>query len=66
MVNKTLDNFTDKDLLLFKSKYPQYIHELDNLTELSEGDIDQEKEDVLKLEITSFGKNDRMAPDAAK
>ena len=56
IVNTTLDNFTDKDFALFKAKYPERLHELDNLTDLSKKDINQEKEDVLKLEITSFFK----------
>ncbi|MDX8338769.1 hypothetical protein SLH46_06230 [Draconibacterium sp. IB214405] len=54
--NKTLDNFTDKDFSSFALNYPKRVYELDNLTDLSKRDIDQEKEDVLKLEITSFVK----------
>jgi len=30
------------------------VHELDNLCELSKGEIDESKEEVLKLELTSF------------
>jgi hypothetical protein len=56
IVNKTPDNFSDKDFDMFRSRYPAFIHELDNLTELSKNDINQEKEEVLKLEITSFVK----------
>lgn len=56
IVNKTLDNFTDKDIELFRSYYPSRIHELDNLSEISNKDVDQDKEEVLKLEITSFVK----------
>ena len=54
VLNKSLDVFNDKDFDLFCIKYPQLVHELDNLTELSHEKINREKEEVLKLEITSF------------
>lgn len=54
VVNKSLDVFTDKDFDLICIKYPQMVHELDNLTEISHEKINKEKEEILKLEITSF------------
>lgn len=54
VLNKSLNVFTDKDFDLFCIKFPQLVHELDNLTELSHEKINKEKEEVLKLEITSF------------
>ncbi|MFW5983200.1 MAG: hypothetical protein ACOCQ4_01770 [bacterium] len=56
VVHKSLDKFTDDDESKFKSLFSQYIFDLDNITEISDEDIDVEKEDVLKLELTSFVK----------
>ncbi|MFW6275213.1 MAG: hypothetical protein ACOC2M_01105 [bacterium] len=56
ILNKTPDKFTDDDEAAFKNLFPQYIHELDNISDISERDIDSEKEEVLKLEVTSFVK----------
>lgn len=53
---KPLDQFTDNDELEFQTIFPKRIHELDNLTDISKKDIDEEKEEVLKLELTSFVK----------
>jgi hypothetical protein len=56
IIGKSLDNFTDNDEALLKTKLKKLIGELDNLTDLSKKDIDTEREEVLKLEITSFVK----------
>jgi hypothetical protein len=40
----------------FQTIFPRRIHELDNLTDISEKDIDEAKEEILKLELTSFVK----------
>jgi len=56
IINKSLDQFTDDDEKAFQVRFPQLIYELDNLTEISKNEIDQDKEDVLKLEITTFVK----------
>jgi len=56
VMNKTLDKFNDNDEEAFLLRFPQLIHELDNFTEISEDEIDKTKEDVMKLEITSFVK----------
>ncbi len=56
VVNKSLDQFSDEEEKVFKIRFVQLIHELDNLTDISKKDIDVEKEEVLKLEITSFVK----------
>lgn len=53
---KPLDQFTDNDELEFHTIFPKRIHELDNLTDISKKDIDDDKEEVLKLELTSFVK----------
>jgi hypothetical protein len=56
IISKPLDQFTDEDENTFKINFPRRIHELDNLTEISQKDIDETKEEVFKLELTSFVK----------
>lgn len=56
IINKSLDKFTDDDEKAFQIRFPQLVHELDNLTEISKGEIDEDKEEVLKFEITTFVK----------
>lgn len=56
IMGKSLDQFTDDDEQAFKTNFPRKIHELDNLTDISKKDIDEGKEEVLKLELTSFVK----------
>lgn len=56
VVGKSLDQFTDDDEQTFQSIFPKRIHELDNLTDISKKDVDEAKEEVLKLELTSFVK----------
>ena len=56
IMGKPLDQFTDDDELGFQTIFPRRIHELDNLTDISEKDIDEAKEEILKLELTSFVK----------
>lgn len=53
---KLLDEFTDDDEQGFQTIFPRRVHELDNLTDISKKDIDEAKEEVLKLELTSFVK----------
>ena len=54
--SKQLDQFTDIDEQDFRTIFPRRIHELDNLTDISQKDIDEEKEEIFKLELTSFVK----------
>jgi hypothetical protein len=56
IMGKPLDHFTDDDELGFQIIFPKRVHELDNLTDISKKDIDETKEEVLKLELTSFVK----------
>jgi uncharacterized FlaG/YvyC family protein len=53
-VGKPLDMFDDEDEYKLYENLKGIIHELDNLCELSETDINFDKEEVFKLEITSF------------
>jgi len=54
--SKPLDQFTDEDEHDFITVFPRRIHELDNLTDISQKDIDEAKEEIFKLELTSFVK----------
>ena len=56
IIGKSLDQFTDDDEMGFQNIFPRRIHELDNLTDISKKDIDEAKEEILKLELTSFVK----------
>ncbi|MEO5777370.1 MAG: hypothetical protein ABIQ27_10710 [Flavobacterium sp.] len=54
VVGKTLDFITDEEEAKLYSSFTELIRELDNLCEISSKDVDEEKEDIFKIEITSF------------
>lgn len=54
VVGKPLNAITDEDEKKLFDKFPEMIHELDNFTELSSSSYDQEKEEVLKLEVSDL------------
>lgn len=56
-IDKRLDSFNDNDEKLLHEKFVHYLHQLDNLCELSKTNIDYDNEDIVKLEITSFVEN---------
>jgi hypothetical protein len=53
-IGKSLENISDSEISILKNKIIENIRELDNYTEISIKDIDTDKEEVIKLEITSF------------
>jgi len=53
-VGKPLTNLLDEDEALLYEKVRELMFELDNLTEISNIDIDEKNEEVLNLQITSF------------
>ena len=53
-VGKPLSNLLDSDEELLYERVREMMFELDNLTEISEIEIDETKEDILNLQITSF------------
>jgi len=53
-VGKPLNLFSDEDEVMLFDKIKDLVYELDNLSEISRDDVDDEIEEVLKLEITSF------------
>jgi len=55
-INKSLTSITDEDELILFDRVKDLVYELDNLCELSVSTVDDEQEEVLKLEITSLVK----------
>lgn len=55
-IGKPLDSITDDDELLMYDRLSEMVYELDNLCEISKANINDDKEEVLKLEITSLMK----------
>lgn len=53
-VGKSLDRFDDTDENVLYEKLSSLTHELDNLCDISSGDIEFDKEDAFKVEITSY------------
>ena len=53
-IGKTLDKISDDEISLLKNRILDNIWELDNYTELSKENVDIEREEVIKLEVTSF------------
>jgi hypothetical protein len=57
VTGKALENFTDEDELLLYEKFKATILELDSLTNLSKGDIDEANEEVIGVKIDTFFSN---------
>jgi hypothetical protein len=53
-INKNLDNIKDDDIEIIKHRLLEHVRELDNISDIIEKDIDQEKEELIKLEVTSI------------
>ncbi|WP_210462715.1 hypothetical protein [Rufibacter roseolus] len=54
VVGKSLENLKDEEEILLYEKFKTLILDLDSLTELSKSEIDEEKEEVLGVQIESF------------
>lgn len=54
LLNKSLQTITDEEEAVLYERIRDWIYELDNLCELSNTDMIETEEDVIKLEITSF------------
>ena len=54
IIGKTLENLQDEDEIVLYDKFKSLILELDTLTSFSKTDIDEEKEDVFGVELSSF------------
>ncbi|HPE54818.1 MAG TPA: hypothetical protein P5514_05285 [Bacteroidales bacterium] len=53
-IGKSLENISDEEIDILKHQILENIRELDNFTDLSIKDIDTTKEEVIKIEVTSF------------
>jgi hypothetical protein len=53
-VGKALSSISDDEEIVLFDKAKDLVYQLDNLNELSKADVDEEREDVIKVEITSF------------
>ncbi len=53
-IGKSLENITDEEISKLKYEILENIRELDNYTELSKNEIDPDREEIIKLEVTSF------------
>lgn len=54
VIGKPLETIKDEEEILLYDKFKILIHELDNLTNISQADTDEEKEDILGIEMSSF------------
>jgi hypothetical protein len=54
VMGKSLEIISDEEEKVLYEIFRDTINELDNLCTLAKGDVDPEKEDLFKLEITSF------------
>ncbi len=54
LTNKPLDTIKDEEEILLYDRFKTLMMELDSLTRISKADIDEEKEEVLGIEFTSF------------
>lgn len=54
VTGKTLEAFTDEDEIMLYEKFKSTIFELDSLTNISKGDIDEANEEVIGVKIDTF------------
>lgn len=53
LIGKNLELITDEDEEIIHEKFTNLIHEFDSLSEFANLEIDKQREDVFKIEITS-------------
>jgi len=54
ILGKNLESLKDEDEVLLCDRFKSMIMDLDNLTTLSKTDVNEEKEEIYNLEISSF------------
>jgi ribosomal protein S15P/S13E len=54
ITGKTLENLSDEDEIVLYEKFKTIILELDSLTNLSKGDIDEANEEIIGVKIDTF------------
>ena len=53
-IGKGLENISDDEIEMIKHQIVENIRALDNFTDLSKKEVDSTKEEVIKIEVTSF------------
>ncbi len=54
VIGRTLESFSDEDEIMLYEKFKAIIFELDSLTNLSKGDIDEANEEIIGVKIDTF------------
>lgn len=54
VINKPLETIKDEEEIILYDKFKTLIHELDSLTNISKADLDEEAEDIVGIEMSSF------------
>ena len=54
VIGKSLETIRDEEEILLYDRFKSLILELDSLTNISKADLDEEKEDILGIELSSF------------
>ena len=54
VIGKSLESIKDEEEILLYDKFKTMIFELDSLTNISKSDLDEENEDILGIEMSSF------------
>jgi hypothetical protein len=54
VIGKSLETIRDEEEILLYDKFKTLILELDSLTNISKADLDEEKEDIFGIELSSF------------
>lgn len=54
VLHKSAAAMRDEDEAMVKERISDALRELDSLTELSQADFDETKEDIIKIEVTTF------------
>jgi hypothetical protein len=60
IINKPLEQSNDEDELRLFNRFPELIHELDNLNDIGKKEIQSESEETFKIEITVPGSEIRQ------
>jgi hypothetical protein len=54
VINKPLETIKDEEEIILYDKFKTMIHELDSLTNISKADLNEEVEDIVGIEMSSF------------
>jgi hypothetical protein len=55
VIGTPLESLKDREEIFFFDKFKSLVHELDNLSEISEVEFNEDKEDAISIELGSFG-----------